>query len=227
VEALRRSGGHWQALDAAGHVIAEAPVMVLANAADAARLAGGPPWPVQRVRGQVTLLRAPLPLQLPLAGTGYAIDLQDGRLLCGATHQPDDGSPEPRDEDHRANLAQLSQLLGRSIDAQPPLEGRVGWRFVAGDRLPVLGPLPVNDLSSARLDQPRFIPREPGLYTLTALGSRGITWAPLAGQVLAAWIAGAPLPLEASLLDAVDAARFASRAARQGAGSVQPPPSAR
>jgi tRNA 5-methylaminomethyl-2-thiouridine biosynthesis bifunctional protein len=227
VAALRRSGTHWQALDPVGQVIAEAPVMVLANAADAARLLGGRPWPVQRVRGQVTVLRAALSLELPLAGTGYAIDLQDGRLLCGATHQPDDDTPTLRDEDHRANLAQLSQLLGRPIDAQPPLAGRVGWRLVAGDRLPVLGPLPVDDLSAARLDQPRFIPREPGLYTLTALGSRGITWAPLAGRVLAAWIAGAPLPLEAGLLDAVDVARFASRAARQRGGSVQPPPSAR
>jgi tRNA 5-methylaminomethyl-2-thiouridine biosynthesis bifunctional protein len=227
VAALRRSGGLWQTLDPAGQVIAEAPVVVLANAADAARLVGDPPWPLQRVRGQVTLLRAPLPLQLPLAGTGYAIDLRDGRLLCGATHQPDDDTPALRDEDHRANLEQLSQLLGRPIDAQPPLEGRVGWRLVANDRLPVLGPLPVDDLSSARLDQPRFIPRQPGLYTLTALGSRGITWAPLAGQVLAAWISGAPLPLEASLLDAVDVARFASRDARQRAASVQPPPSAR
>jgi len=73
---------------------------------------------------------------------------------------------------------------------------------------------------------PRLVPRCQGLYVLTALGSRGITWAPLAAQTLAAWITGAPLPLEASLLDAVDVARFASRAARHGGRSVQPPPSA-
>ena len=81
--------------------------------------------------------------------------------------------------------------------------------------------------TAARLDQPRFVPRRRGLYLLTGLGSRGITWSPLAARTLAAWIAGSPLPLEASLLDAVDAARFASRAARQERGSVQPPPSAR
>jgi tRNA 5-methylaminomethyl-2-thiouridine biosynthesis bifunctional protein len=91
----------------------------------------------------------------------------------------------------------------------------------------VIGPVPALDLSQARLDQPRFVPRRRGLHVLTALGSRGITWAPLAARTLAAWIGGAPLPLEASLLDAIDVARFESRAARQERGSVQPPPSAR
>ena len=65
-----------------------------------------------------------------------------------------------------------------------------------------------------RLDQVRFAVREPGLFVLTALGSRGITWSALCAEVLAAAISGAPMPLEASLLDAIDPARFAVRARR-------------
>jgi tRNA 5-methylaminomethyl-2-thiouridine biosynthesis bifunctional protein len=227
VQSLRGTAAGWCALDADGRAIACAPVLVVANAADALRLLGRPAWPVRRVRGQVTLLDAPLRLQRPLAGAGYAIDLQDGRLLCGATSQPDDPDSATREEDHRANLAQLGRLLGRSAEGWTPLEGRVGFRTVCSDRLPVLGPVPAEAAGPARLDQPRFVPRRPGLHVMTALGSRGITWAPLAARTLAAWIAGSPLPLEASLVDAVDAARFASRAARQERGSSQPPPSAR
>ena len=48
-----------------------------------------------------------------------------------------------------------------------------------------------------------------------ALGSRGISWAALGAQVLAAQISGAPVPLESSLVDALDPARFALRAARR------------
>jgi tRNA 5-methylaminomethyl-2-thiouridine biosynthesis bifunctional protein len=64
------------------------------------------------------------------------------------------------------------------------------------------------------IDQPRLIPRWPGLFVYTALGSRGITWSALGGQVLAAWVTGSPSPIEASLLDAIDPARFAARRAR-------------
>jgi tRNA 5-methylaminomethyl-2-thiouridine biosynthesis bifunctional protein len=68
-----------------------------------------------------------------------------------------------------------------------------------------------------RLEQPRHVPRVSGLYVLAALGSRGITWAPLLGELLAAAIVGAPLPLPGSLLDAVDPGRFAARALRRSA----------
>jgi tRNA 5-methylaminomethyl-2-thiouridine biosynthesis bifunctional protein len=41
----------------------------------------------------------------------------------------------------------------------------------------------------------------------TALGSRGISSALLAGDLLAAWVTGAPHPVDGDLRDAVDAAR--------------------
>ena len=66
-----------------------------------------------------------------------------------------------------------------------------------------------------RQEQPRQVPRIEGLYLLTALGSRGLTLAPLLGEVVAAWICGSPVPLAASLLDAIDPARFVARAARR------------
>jgi tRNA 5-methylaminomethyl-2-thiouridine biosynthesis bifunctional protein len=55
------------------------------------------------------------------------------------------------------------------------------------------------------------------LFVFTALGSRGITWSALGAQVLAAAVTGAPSPLEASLLDSIDPARFVSRSARRAA----------
>ncbi|MBY0468032.1 MAG: hypothetical protein K2Q07_03525, partial [Burkholderiaceae bacterium] len=65
----------------------------------------------------------------------------------------------------------------------------------------------------ARLEQPAQVPRVPGLYACTGFGSRGITWAALAAQITAASITGVPMPIESSLLDSVDAARFAVREA--------------
>jgi len=61
---------------------------------------------------------------------------------------------------------------------------------------------------------PRLRNRDGGVYVFSGLGSRGIAWAALGGQLLAAWITGAPSPLEADLRDALDPARFARRIAR-------------
>jgi hypothetical protein len=41
------------------------------------------------------------------------------------------------------------------------------------------------------------VPRQAGLYVCSGFGSRGITWAALAGQVLASQVCGAPVPEEA------------------------------
>ncbi|HEX7385559.1 MAG TPA: FAD-dependent oxidoreductase, partial [Burkholderiaceae bacterium] len=153
----------------------------------------------------------------PVAGFGYVLPALDGRVWCGATADAGDGEPALRERNHAHNLAQLARLLGRGVDAPAAaLAGRVGWRAVAADRLPWLGAVPDADAlaGTRRLDQPRLVPRTPGLFALTALGSRGIPTALLGARTVAASIAGTPCPLEASLLDAVDAARFVARAMR-------------
>ena len=73
--------------------------------------------------------------------------------------------------------------------------------------------------SATRLDQPRFVPRVPGLFVFSALGSRGINWCTLGARIVASWVTGAASPVESSLLDAVDPARFLTREARRAAGA--------
>jgi tRNA 5-methylaminomethyl-2-thiouridine biosynthesis bifunctional protein len=224
----RTPQGRWQARDADGNLIADTAVVVLANADDAMRLApSGACWPTQRVRGQVSLLpgvslnqrglRLPT---VPVAGSGYLLPEVNGSAIFGATAQPGDDDPSVRLNDHVHNLAQLSRLTGWSFETVPPdITGRTAWRWVADDRLPLIGavPDPAPHPASRAPDQPRFVPRVPGLFVFGALGSRGVTWAALGGQVLASWISGSPFPLEAGLLDAVDPARFVSRAVRRAA----------
>ncbi|MFP3693810.1 bifunctional tRNA (5-methylaminomethyl-2-thiouridine)(34)-methyltransferase MnmD/FAD-dependent 5-carboxymethylaminomethyl-2-thiouridine(34) oxidoreductase MnmC, partial [Burkholderia sp. SIMBA_048] len=77
------------------------------------RLAGLRHVALQPVRGQLTLLppgtTAPLPC--PAIGDGYAVPLDDGTLLIGATFEPDDVDPEIRDAGHLENLARIRHLL--------------------------------------------------------------------------------------------------------------------
>lgn len=226
----------WQALDDDDRVIDAAPVVVLANGLAARRLAGLPPdvWPAAAVRGQTTLLAASTPgLRLPavpLAGAGYVLPaLGDDRALCGASSEDVDladgddravdAALRPAPQDDIANLKRLAVLTGsRPAVEASALRGRAGIRCVAVDRLPLIGGVPLAGPSldaDARLDQPRFVPRAPGLFAFTALASRGVVWSALGAEIAAAAIGGAPCPVEASLLDAVDPGRFASRAARR------------
>ena len=234
VAAIRRVGARWQLLDASARIIATADTVVLANAGAALDLLGRTAWPVSRTRGQISAIAADRwpgarLLRLPIAGSGYLLPAVEDRLWFGASSQEDDADPRLRVEDHRDNVARLAGLLASppSIDIAA-LTGRVGFRWSSADRLPLIGAVPLSAAGSVlgleagsemspRPDQPRFAPRAPGLFVFIGLGSRGIAAAALGGQVLASWITGAPMPIEADLLDAIDPARFASRHHRRQA----------
>lgn len=222
VQQLQRTPSGWALLDAQGLVIDEASTVVIANAADATRLLPHLGWPVHRVRGQISGWPAsagaqPPCTRLPIAGGGYLLPTVNDTVWFGATSQVGDDDPSARDTDHLANLARLGRLtLEPASVALSDLTGRTAWRCSAGDRLPIVGAVPdTSTVTGSVPDQVRFVPRLPGLHVFTALGSRGITWCALGAQVLAAQVARAPVPLEASLLDAIDPARFVVRARRR------------
>ena len=188
-------------------------------------------WPLTWVRGQISRwrhagrARIERP-RLPITGAGYVLPGIDDGLVFGATSAPGDPDPAVRRQDHLENLAQLRRLLPALAGAAlrvDDLEGRTAWRCSSLDRLPLIGAVPlISDLAfdealsqAAPALQPRFVPRAPGLYVFSALGSRGITWSAFGAQVLAARISGAPVPLESALLDAVDPARFLVRTSRR------------
>ncbi len=223
VQSLRRDGDDWVLLDDTGQPIARSPVVVLANAADALRLLHIGDWPMRSVRGQISLYdnddaaassRLRLP-RLPIAGAGYLLPPIDGLAVFGASSQPGDADGAVRATDHAFNLQRLRQIHDQPAPPLARLTGRVGWRLVADDRLPLVGAVPDESaLADRRIERPRDMPRHTGLYLLSALASRGIAWSALGAQLLAAQIAGAPLPLEAPLVRAIDPARFALRRRR-------------
>jgi tRNA 5-methylaminomethyl-2-thiouridine biosynthesis bifunctional protein len=226
VARIDRENGIWTAFDAAGRVLAQAPVVILANAGDAQRLAGLHGLPTRGVRGQLTLLdSSPLDgLRVPIVGDGYAVPLGAHRTLTGATYDIDDINTQIQPAGHIENLERVAMMLpalaGFAPQAQT-LEGRVAFRSVTSDRMPMIGALA--DETTARADASRLsgawpldLPRTPGLYGAFAFGSRGLVWSTLAAELIAAQIEGEPWPVERELADAIDPARFLMRSLRQG-----------
>jgi tRNA 5-methylaminomethyl-2-thiouridine biosynthesis bifunctional protein len=216
VASIEPAGDGWRALDTQGRELAAAPLVMLANAHDALRLAGLPSTWLTRVRGQVSWFEPPpalTRLRVPVASGSYALRMPDGALLIGATQQTDDDDAQVRATDHAANLDRARALLGHALAIDVgTVRGRVGWRATTHDRLPLAGAAP--DLAAplpARRDAPRLVPRRDGLFLATGLGTRGLTSAALVGELIAAQACGAPWPLEADLADAIDPARLALR----------------
>ena len=213
----------WRVFDDAGRVITRAAVVVLAGGADAnaVQLFDQRDWPVEPVRGQITLLAASAieAPRVPVHGDGYVLPCVDGRITLGATY--DRAGDDSMEAGHGHNLARLARLLAAPVPLpSKSLAGRISERAVARDRLPVIGPL-VNttavDAASilragARLTH---LPRLPGVYAATAYGSRGLTWAALGAELLLAQVEGTPLPLAQELVWAVDPGRFALRTVRR------------
>lgn len=207
---VERRGGEWHALGSGGITIAQAPVMVLANGTGATGLAQASTLPLAKVRGQVSYLEQGAVPALPfvLCREAYLTPAVRGIHSAGATYDPGMDDTGLRQASHDDNLARVRSLLGDpALVPDAPLRGRVGFRCIGPDRLPLVGALG-DAAQPGRNERLRDLPRHPGLHALLGYASRGLIWAPLAAELLAAQLEGEPLPLESALVQALDPARF-------------------
>lgn len=201
VAGLVRDGQQWQAVAPDGGVIAAASVVIVAAGAQATALSPAGGLPLQAVRGQVTHLPAADFPVLPVAmcGDGYLTRAYQGQLCIGASYDRDQ-DPALRPASHAENLQRLQNMLPQVAAhyEMPAVDsvagGRVGFRCIAPDRLPLVGPLPTAEGG--------------GLHGLLGYASRGLIWAPLMAELLASMLEREPLPLPRELVAAVDPARF-------------------
>jgi tRNA 5-methylaminomethyl-2-thiouridine biosynthesis bifunctional protein len=170
-------------------------VVILANSAEAPKLHPVPQVRLRRVRGQLTYVPASEiqpPRAVVLRG-GMVLPPVEGLCVVGASYDIDDEDPRPRSDSDEGNLRRMAGIIPTPGNFKS-LESRVAFRAVAPDRVPVVG----------RLGE--------GVYGAFAYGSRGLIWAALAAELIAAELEGEPLPLEGKLVAAMDPGRFARRA---------------
>jgi tRNA 5-methylaminomethyl-2-thiouridine biosynthesis bifunctional protein len=202
VASVRKGPAGWQLLDDAGSIVAESAVVVLAAAGQSAGLLGNR-IALTPVRGQVSWGERdpsePGWPAFPLNGDGHLLPAipQGDRLtwLAGSSYGRGDTGLDVREAEQEDNLHKLATLaphLARRL--RPAFEaGRVkawtGTRWASRDRRPLVGWV------------------EPGLGVSTAMGSRGLTFAVLCAELLAARLHDEPLPLPRRQSAALDALR--------------------
>lgn len=232
---LRRTGPPsaplWQALDAQGQVLAEAPTLVIAAGAGSPVLLEHR-WPLQPVRGQVSWGIHPAPaaplLPFPANGNGNLVprfplseppptvqaepvEALRQAWVMGSTFERDVEALPPSAADvkaaHTANQAKLQALLPRIAAQLEPAFASAG----------IPEPTPsLQTWAAVRCTAPDRLPivgpvdasQLPGLWVCTAMGARGLSLALLCGELLAARLQGEPLPLDAKLARALGTERL-------------------
>ena len=119
--------------------------------------------------------------------------------FTGSTYKEGEAATMNLAKGHAENLQGLSDLLpqvagiltARFVHAQ--VQAWTGTRCSTVDRLPAVGALDAGP--------------QPGLWVSIGFGSRGLTYASLCAELLAAQMGGEPLPVEASLAKCIAATR--------------------
>jgi tRNA 5-methylaminomethyl-2-thiouridine biosynthesis bifunctional protein len=205
VSSLARSGGQWQLRDMDGHPVAAADMVVVAAALGTDALVDRQ-LALQAVRGQVSWAPATTVEALPpfpVHGDGHVIPApgpnNERAWFCGSTFDRGDTSLGVREADHHANLERIRRLLphvASRLEAafrEGEVQAWTGVRCASIDRRPLVGET------------------EPGLWVSTAMGSRGLTFAALCAELIAARVHGEPLPLDRRLAAALDVSRLRGR----------------
>ncbi len=178
------------------------------------------------IRGTVSSYALDAADSLPcvICADGYATPVVEGFMVVGASYErlgespslaespSTDGGVDTRSG--RSNLDRLRNISPRLADLclrQQPTD-RTSVRSSTLDRMPHVGRL--LDLSrplTSQMSQIQHLPRCDRLWVLGGLGSRGLSSAPLAAEIIAAQLRGAFPRVSARLLAAVDPVRFALR----------------
>ena len=207
---LQPAADGWEVVNAAGQVLTCAPIIVLASGYGSRALAAsisGTELALQPVRGQLSWAhhssavgRLTAVAPHPVHGHGSllpAVPLSGAMAwITGASFERNCTSKDIRQRDHQENLARLKVLLP-AMDAPAAralqdgqLHGWAGTRCATPGRLPLL----------ARLAGAK---NEPGVWVCTGMGSRGLTFASLCAELLAARLHCEPLPVEQRLAQAL------------------------
>jgi tRNA 5-methylaminomethyl-2-thiouridine biosynthesis bifunctional protein len=226
---LRRTNEQWQAWDGET-LLASAPVVVLAGAAEIKRFPPASELPLKRIRGQITRLpqtSESQTLSTVVCAEGYVAPARLGEHTLGASFDFNNEDLTPTAAEHAGNLQMLEEIsldlvarLGANALQPETLEGRAAFRCTSPDYLPIVGPLAeaqtFADAYSVLSKDARQTPDIPcpwldGLYVNSGHGSRGLITAPLSGELLAAWLDDEPLPLPRAVAEACHPNRFALR----------------
>lgn len=192
------------------------------------------------IKGTVSRYSVPEAYSLAcvMCASGYATPVVEGEMVVGASYERLSGaagtvshatsgtdqmlaapssvnaSVDASESDELSNLDRLRIIDSRLADLCAGLsaQDRTSIRSATLDRMPHIGRvLDTRVALRPSVSQLHHMARNDRVWVLGGLGSRGLSFAPLGAEVIAAQILGRPLPISDRLARAVDPVRFALR----------------
>lgn len=204
--------------------------------------------PIEPIRGQVSQLSpntSLAPLNTVLCHKGYITPKTSNYQCFGATFGRNQTDVSVRAADTEQNLTQLQKVYqgidwAQSLDIRDIMANRAGIRANSADHLPIAGELfpnqwvlqnvDKNNGQFKRLDKLQCsapvaddhyqVNPYQGLYTVTGLGARGLTTAPLMANLVADMICGKTPNVEERVLAAISPMRFQIRYLKRNKDTV-------
>ncbi len=220
VERIKKQDDGWQLLGSDDQIIAEADIVVVAAGMASLRILNDMRFPLVARNGQVTKISGDAST-IPIAFSGYVVPNEDSTTWIGATHDrtEPDTTPALTAGADQHNLDGLKGLLPNVGKDAEILDGWAGIRATSPDFMPIAGPIPDRETYLSAYeplkDGMRFGLKEAeyrsGLFVVTGLGSRGFVTAPLLAELIAAYITGAPLPVDREVAHVLHPGRFLIR----------------
>lgn len=238
IRSMKKIGEYWSLSNAEGVPVGMFDSVVLANAYAVKEFAASSWLPMTQVRGQITELE--LNESLPsksISYDGYFAPSFSGTGFVGATYDRIDPNSKILESestelvDRLVAVLENSDGLPKTVVKRPSILGaRVGIRASTSDHFPIVGPVPdarefcsdYRDLDQGRPESEYAdtLPRNTGLYVLTGMGSRGLTYAPYCARILEAQMFNEPLPIDSNLISRILPARFLVRHLRRKLGQA-------
>ncbi len=226
----------WTLYNKENDIINHATHIVICNASDANRFFQSQQLPLKNIRGQISQIHQSaiqaqgatkhLPLKSALCSDGYIAPPNDnGEFTLGATFTLHNNDLSVTDEDNKKNLSSIIKSIPSLKNDLEPIQlenvkGRTGNRCTTPDYLPIVGALHnhhdfIEDYSLLKKNANASIPLSGSffkrLYINVGYGSRGLAYAPLCSEYLAAHINGDIWPISRSLATALNPGRFTIR----------------
>lgn len=182
VKGLKFSQERWQVMGEDEEIICQAHRVFVASAlgTQAIMESVGINVPLKPVRGQLTKFQFEKDsiwhkksFDMAICGNVYVLPPEKKNdhifeVCLGSTYDENSNDLNIWPQSNIENIQKLKEVLNLESASDPNISGQfVGIRCVSKDRLPVMGP----------------IRGRPGLYVLTALGSRAVMWSALATQI--------------------------------------------
>ena len=218
-----RHRGVWHIVDGAANAVLKSECVIVASGAAATQLPVLQWLPVDPVRGQLTIVSQTdisRNMKCPISAQRYITPAHEGRHVVGASYTLDDDTLALSSGEQQANIDGINALVPGMLASSGEPAGRVSFRAVSTDRVPVAGCVPDldafnQDYHDLRHGKPaRHYPAGrylPGLYVTTAHGSRGLTSCFLSAELIASMACGDPMPVEKAVADYLNPARFIIR----------------